>query len=70
MPETPVTLSGKLATATKTPEVIEALEAYVAAAKARDKAHDAWRMAEQRLKAREEALERAIAAAGKESTDA
>jgi hypothetical protein len=41
-------------------EAVEALEAYTVADKARDKAHDAWRIAEQRLLARQEALERII----------
>jgi hypothetical protein len=45
------------------PEVNEALEAYVQADKANAKAYDSWRIAEQRLIAREEALERAVNAA-------
>jgi hypothetical protein len=44
----------------------EALEAYVEADKACDKAHDAWRIAQQRLLARQEALERIIVAAARE----
>jgi hypothetical protein len=59
-----------LAAAPRTTEVVEALEAYVAAHMALDKAHDAWRIAEQRLKARGEALERATAAARKEASRA
>lgn len=43
-----------------TPEVNEALEAYVQADKAYSKACDSWRIAKQRLIAREEALERAV----------
>jgi hypothetical protein len=50
-----------------TTEAGEALEAYVEADKACDKAHDAWQIARQRLLARQEALERIInAAAGSE----
>ena len=49
------------------PEVNEALEAYVRADKACVKAHDAWRIAEQRLVAHEEALERAVNAAKKKA---
>ena len=41
-------------------DYVEALEEYTAADKACEKAHDTWRIAEQRLLARREALERII----------